>query len=97
MKPKLIAAVSLFTFAVSLANAGLDEWRAAFVRGDYEIAIKELRPLAEQGNAEAQKNLGKMYADGRGVAKDRAEAVKWYRKAADQGHTEAQKVLRDIQ
>ena len=31
-----------------------------------------------------------MYANGRGVPKDEAEAVKWYRKAADQGDAKAQ-------
>ena len=33
------------------------------------------------------------YAEGRGVAKDEAEAVKWWRKAADQGHEDAKKAL----
>jgi TPR repeat protein len=41
-------------------------------------------------DAEAQFNLGVMYADGYGVAKDEAEAVNWYRKAAVQGVAEAQ-------
>ncbi len=31
-----------------------------------------------------------MYSNGRGVAKDDAEAVNWYRKAADQGLATAQ-------
>ena len=38
----------------------------------------------------AQFNLGVMYENGRGVAKDEVEAVKWYRKAADQGYASAQ-------
>ena len=45
---------------------------------------------AEQGNAEAQYNLGVMYANGDGVPKDAVEAVKWFRKAAEQGHAKAQ-------
>ena len=44
------------------------------------------RKAADQGLADAQDNLGDMYADGRGVAKDDAQAVAWYRKAADQGN-----------
>jgi len=40
--------------------------------------------LAEQGNVEAQYNLGVIYAEGRGVAKDETEAVSWFRKAAEQ-------------
>ena len=53
-------------------------------------ALAELRGRAEKGNAAAQNNLGLMYANGLGVAKDEVEAVKWYRKAADQGDTDAQ-------
>ena len=34
-----------------------------------------------------------MYAEGKGVAKDRAEALKWYRKAAEEGSSLAQNVL----
>jgi hypothetical protein len=48
------------------------------------------RPLAEQGVALAQNNLGVMYAKGRGVPQDDAEAVKWYRLAAEQGNADAQ-------
>ncbi len=53
-------------------------------------AIRELRLLAEQGDADAQFNLGGMYAEGRGVPQDYARAVKWSRKAAEQGVAEAQ-------
>ncbi|MDP4855337.1 MAG: SEL1-like repeat protein, partial [Schleiferiaceae bacterium] len=40
---------------------------------------------ADQGYAQAQYNLGIMYANGQGVPKSDKEAVKWYRKAAEQG------------
>ncbi len=56
-------------------------------------AIRELRLLAEQGDADAQFNLGIMYGDGRGVAQDYAEALQWYRKAAEQGYAKAQNNL----
>ena len=45
----------------------------------------ELRAQAEQGDPEAQFNLGVCFHDGQGVKQDIAEAVKWYRKAAEQG------------
>lgn len=70
--------------------AGLDEGMAAVHRGDYATALRELRPLAEQGNAWAQYNLGVMYAEGAGVPKNDREAVKWYRRAAEQGDAKAQ-------
>ena len=41
-------------------------------------------------DAGGQNNLGVMYADGRGVPEDDAEAVRWYRLAADQGQSGAQ-------
>jgi TPR repeat protein len=31
--------------------------------------------------------LGSVYEDGRGLAKDEAEAARWYRKAAERGNT----------
>ena len=52
--------------------------------------IKEWRQAAEQGDAEAQCNLGLMYDFGNGVPEDDTEAVKWYRKAAEQGFAQAQ-------
>ena len=73
--------------------AGLDEVMAAYQRGDYATVVRELRPLAEQGDAKAQFELGVMYATGLGVPQDYAEAVKWYRKAAEQGVAEAQYIL----
>jgi hypothetical protein len=53
----------------------------------------ETKKNADAGDAEAQYNLGLMYAKGGGVPKDFTEAVKWHRKAADQGHADAQKSL----
>ena len=77
----------------ALAWAGWDEGSAAYERGDYATAIREWRPLAEQGHALAQFNLGTMYAEGKGVPQDYAEAMKWYRKAAEQGNAAAQNNL----
>ncbi len=54
------------------------------------VRVRELRPLAEQGNANAQFFLGFMYGNGEGVFQDYAKAVKWFRKAAEQGDGEAQ-------
>ncbi len=56
-------------------------------------ALREWRPLAEQGNANAQFFLGFMYANGLGVSQDYAEALQWYRKADEQGYAKAQNNL----
>ena len=58
--------------------------------------IRRLFLAAEQGDADAQNNLGACYYHGQGVAKDYAEAVKWYNKAAEQGDAEALKRLKDL-
>ena len=61
---------------------------------DYlKLSAEELQPLAEQGYAEAQNNLGMMYYFGDGVPQDYQEAVKWYRKAAEQELAKAQFTL----
>ena len=62
----------------------------AATREDYQTAFKLWLPLAEQGDADAQYNLGLMYDNGRGVKQDDFEAVKWFRQAAEQGYTDAQ-------
>ncbi len=56
-------------------------------------ALEIFKPLAEQGDAAAQFNLGNKYLYGEGVLQDYAEAAKWYRKAAEQGDAEAQTML----
>ena len=63
---------------------------AAYHRGDYATALREWRPLAEQGSAIAQNNLGLMYSEGKGAPRDYAKAVGWWRKAAEQGYAKAQ-------
>ena len=55
--------------------------------------VEALRAKAEQGDAQAQFNLGFRYNNGEGVPQDDAEAVKWYRLAAEQGHASAQNNL----
>ena len=67
-------------------KAGIELWQA----GNYAGAVKEWRALAEQGNADAQFNLGQAYKLGRGVPADLGSAQSWYEKAAAQGHGQAQ-------
>ncbi len=66
---------------------------AAYQPGHYATALREWRPLAEQGNAKAQFNLGVMYRNGEGVPQDDAKAARWYSKAAEQGDANAQNNL----
>lgn len=81
-----IALAMMGTSAHADVKAGVDAWS----RGDYPAAIKEWRPLAINGDADAQFNLGQAYKLGRGVPVDFKLAEGWYRKAADQGHFQAE-------
>ena len=65
------------------------------MRGPSVPPIRALHSLAEQGNAEAQFNVGLLYDRGRGVPKDKQEALRWYRRAALQGDMFAQNALAD--
>jgi TPR repeat protein len=62
----------------------------AYERKDYATALKEWQPLAEKGDANAQYNLGLLYAQGAGVPQDLQQAAAWYSKAAEQGVAAAQ-------
>ncbi|MDP1948259.1 MAG: tetratricopeptide repeat protein [Nitrospirota bacterium] len=83
----------LLLFMASPCFAGLNDGEAALESGDYATALQWFRPLADQGDADAQYNLGFLYATGRGVSQDEAQAAGWYRKAADQGQATAQNNL----
>ena len=62
-----------------------------FMCGSKSFAqVSKYQKAAEQGNAEAQFNLGLCYKRGKGVTKDDAKAVYWYSKAANQGYALAQ-------
>jgi TPR repeat protein len=75
------------------AVAGLEEGYEALIRKDYATAIKEYRPLAERGNAEAQYRIGRMYEFGQGYRQDKPQGIAWIRKAAAQNHADAQQEL----
>ena len=62
---------------------------AFFLEGDYEMAVAYYRVAANQGNSNAQYNLGLCYESGWGVAQDINEALKYYSLAADQGDSRA--------
>ena len=71
--------------AVPAAAGPLEDGIVAYNRGDAKTALKLWRPLAEQGDPDAQVNIGVLHANGEGVAQSYTEAMAWYRKAADQG------------
>jgi tetratricopeptide (TPR) repeat protein len=95
MKVHLLMLAMLCALATSSFAAAnpFDDATAAYERGDYVQAIKLFRQLAAQGHQWAQRRLGSMYAEGKGVPQDYQEAVRWYRLAAAQGYAPAQSSL----
>jgi TPR repeat protein len=86
-----IIAVLLLTvsFAASGAAGPSEDADAAMKRHDYKTALRLIRPLAEQGDANAQYNLGVFYDNGLGVPQDRIRAYMWLSLAAMQGRDRA--------
>ena len=60
--PAMLLLVASSSVAADFA-AGVE----AYERGDYATALREFRPLADQGDARAQVLLGVMYIIGKGV------------------------------
>ncbi|MDH3242513.1 MAG: SPOR domain-containing protein [Alphaproteobacteria bacterium] len=80
-------------FGMPASAQKFEQAAAAYERGDFAAARQAWRRLAEKGDAQSQFMLGAVYATGKGVARDHAEAAKWYLKAADQGLAAAQNNL----
>lgn len=57
---------------------------------EYQLAMKDLIPIAEEGHPLAQMLLAWMYEHGRGTAREPALAFRWYEAAAQRGLVEAQ-------
>ena len=87
--PRILSALVFLVAASSVAADFAAGWEA-HTRGDYATALREWRPLAEQGHPQAQYNLGFMYNKGQGVPEDDGRAVYWYRETALQGFASAQ-------
>ena len=64
--------------------------KALYDAKDYAKAFPILQKAAQKGNKKAQYRLGRCYAKGKGVDKDKNEAFRWYSKSADQDYGKAQ-------
>lgn len=74
-----------------------DQAVSAYENKRFDEAFRLLQPLAQQGHAKSQYNLGTMYANGEGTAQDYARAKYWLELAAKQGHADAANALRQLQ
>ncbi len=80
----------LLTLAPALADADMRAANRAFEAGDYQSAFKQLLPLAEAGQVQAQAHLAWSYLNGAGTEQNDEKAAQWYLKAAEQGDAYAQ-------
>lgn len=62
----------------------------AYDRSSYATALKTWLPMAQQGDPDAQTNVGEINEKGMGIPPDYKAASIWYKKAADQGFSRAQ-------
>ena len=79
-------AMVLWVFAVPVSAQDFNTGMAAYKSGNFSTALEEWEPLAEQGNAFAQFNLGVMYDYGYGVPKDFILAHLWFDLAGTNDH-----------
>jgi len=89
----LLALVVVLVAAPAWADFKAGE--EAYDRGDYATALTEFRPVAQQGDADAQFILGVMYSKGQGVPQDDVQAHMWLSLAAAQSK-ESYRKSRDI-
>ena len=84
-----LLALSLALSAPQVSADTLDDADNAYERGNFDTAAKIFKELAEQGDPDAQTNLGFMYEDGQGVLQDNIKAHMWYNLAAANGYKNA--------
>jgi hypothetical protein len=73
--------------------ASTDSGQRAADRGAPAKSLADLRKLADQGDAEAQFQMGVRYHNGENVPQDDAQAMQWFLRSAEQGHVDAQSHL----
>ena len=95
LKHVAAAIILVLGFAAPAAAGPLEGADAALKRRDYATAVRLNRPLAEQGDANAQYNLGTFYDNGLGVPQDKVRAYMWFSLSATQGR-EGAAAFRDL-
>ncbi len=98
MKRLLLISVLLLNLLIGTPafSADFQKGLKAYQLGDYTTVLKEWKPLAEEGHANSQVNLGVMYLEGKGIPQNDETAIKWLTFAAEQGHIESQYYVKKI-
>ena len=90
---RVIAFASLLCGIGPSCYAGTAEGYAAYLRGDYQTAMRQFRPLADHGDPAAQVAVGWLYDNGLGTPHNDGLAAHWYTLAAEQGCAMPQQYL----
>ena len=90
MRRVLFVVFLVVACATGAAADSYEDAVSALEFDDYALAMGLFRPLAEQGHARAQFNMGVLHEHGHAGYESYTEAVQWHRKAAEQGHAQAQ-------
>lgn len=85
-----IALAALASVPPAVRADTMTQAQNAIERGDYSVAVVQLKPLAARGDARAEEALGALYDAGLGVAPDAVRAAKLSREAAMKGSGAAQ-------
>ena len=92
-KIQIVAGAWLMACLMAACSVTIERCETYYSAGEYAHALECLRPLAEQGNSDAQYRLGILYRFSLGVPKSLPEYERWIREAARQGHGKAQEEM----
>lgn len=76
----------LLACTTSIYAQSLSTVESLLQQGRYTEAAKQLRPLADRGNAKAQLYAAQLFFEGKGVTKSEAQGIKYAKLAAAQGN-----------
>jgi len=86
----MIKFIVLLLLTLSVWSNDFDRAVEDYNKGSYIQALNAFYVLAKEGDAEAQYNVGMIYANGKGVKVDLSQSMRWYEKSAKQGNASAQ-------
>jgi len=87
-KITLLLFILLISFSSVAYSNDLQKAQNLVESGEHQKALKIYKNLAEEGNPQAQIQLGIMYKLGRGTSRDYVLAAKWFNVAAGKGYSE---------
>ena len=91
----IIAIIALLCYNNIVTAQSLDYIKSQIDHGSYLEAAKQLRPLADGGNAEAQVLAAKLFFEGKGVQKNEQQGFKYATMAANKGNEDAVVLMAD--